>query len=133
MNEREQRSELQRIVGNWRDERNGAALYEALASIEKDARLSRIFGKLAVSEHEHAAYWEQRLRAAGEPVPAFSPSTRVRVLARCARLFGTGFVRPTVTAGDIKDRDKYAGQDDAGAAGLSPEQRGPAAVTHPMV
>jgi VIT1/CCC1 family predicted Fe2+/Mn2+ transporter len=124
--------ELQRVLGNWRDERNGAALYEALAATEKDARLARIFGKLAASEREHAAYWETRLRANGCAVPAFSPSLRVRVLAALARVFGSAFVIPSVTAGEIKDRDKYAGQDDARAAGLSTEESGHAAVMQAM-
>ena len=65
--------EHERILGNWRDERDGAALYDALGSLEKDERLRRVFGKLADSEREHAAFWEERLRAEGRTVPQFRP------------------------------------------------------------
>jgi len=124
--------ELQRIAGNWRDERNGAALYEGLAAVEQDARLARVFRKLADSEHEHAAFWESRLRAEGYPLPKFRPAARTRVLILLARLFGTAFVIPSITAGEFADRDKYAGQADAKAAGMSSEERGHAAVMRAM-
>ena len=124
--------ELQRFITNWRDERNGAALYEGLAAGERDERLARVFGKLAVSEREHAAFWEERLRAAGQPVPEFRPALRTRVLIGLARLFGTAFVIPGIVAGEFADRDKYAGQADARAAGMSSEERGHAAVMRAM-
>ncbi len=122
------RDELQRFTTNWRDERNGAALYEGLAAVERDARLARVFTKLAVSEREHAAFWEQRLRAAGQSMPEFRPALRTRVLIGLARVFGTAFVIPGIVAGEVADRDKYAGQADARAAGMSSEERGHAAV-----
>jgi VIT1/CCC1 family predicted Fe2+/Mn2+ transporter len=120
------------MLSNWRDERNGAALYEALAAMDRDARLSRIFGKLAEAEHDHATYWERRLRAAGESTPPFSPSVRTRVLIGLARIFGAPFVIPSITAGEIADRDKYADQPDAQAAGLPSEERSHAAVMRAM-
>jgi VIT1/CCC1 family predicted Fe2+/Mn2+ transporter len=124
--------ELRRIADNWRDERNGAALYEGLACMEHDERLSRVFRKLAASEREHAAFWEARLRDAGHPIPDFRASARTRLLLALARLFGTAFVLPSITAGEFADRDKYAGQQDAKAAGLSSEERGHAAVMRAM-
>src|SRR5712691_2727261 len=46
-----------RMLRNWMDERDSAALYLALAALECNPRLSRVFGKLAASEREHGAFW----------------------------------------------------------------------------
>jgi VIT1/CCC1 family predicted Fe2+/Mn2+ transporter len=54
------------------------------------------------------------------------------VLLLLARLFGPAFVLPSVSAGELKDRNKYAGQPDARAAGLSSDERGHAAVMQAM-
>jgi VIT1/CCC1 family predicted Fe2+/Mn2+ transporter len=124
--------EHERVLGNWLDELNGAALYDALGALEKDQRLRRVFGKLAASEREHAAFWEERLRASGKPLPEFRPSLRTRTLVLLARLFGTAFVIPSVTAAEFADRDKYAEQDDARAVGMSQDERGHAAVMRAM-
>ena len=122
--------EYERVLGNWLDERNGAALYDALGQLEKDQRLRRVFGKLAGSEREHAQFWEDRLLAAGKKIPDFHPSFRTRTLILFARLFGTAFVIPSVTAAEFADRDKYAVQGDAGT--MSRDERGHAAVMRAM-
>src|SRR5271165_7486178 len=70
------RRELKQALRNWRDERDSAAVYEALASIERNPGLSRLFGKLAASEREHSAFWEDRLNALGHTAPEFRPSAR---------------------------------------------------------
>ena len=72
--------EWKRVLHNWKEECDSAALYEALAEAEGNPRLRRVFGKLAASEHEHAAYWEQRLRSQGRLVPRFRPSFRTRII-----------------------------------------------------
>jgi VIT1/CCC1 family predicted Fe2+/Mn2+ transporter len=113
---------------NWRDERDSAALYEALARIEPNPRLSRVYGKLASSEQAHCRFWEEQLRARGQPLPPFRVSLRTRAMTALARRFGVGFVIPTITARELADRDRYSDQQDAGAAGLNTQERGHAAV-----
>jgi len=113
---------------NWRDERDSAALYAALAAAERNPRLSRVFGKLAAAEREHAEFWEQQLRQSGIAVPEFRSSARTRLMATLARRFGAGFVIPSITARELADRDRYLAQDDAHAAGLTAAERGHAAV-----
>jgi len=120
--------ELARIRRNWMDERNSAALYEALARIEPNPALSRVFAKLAASEQEHGRFWEERLRSLGLDVPSFHPSLRTRTMTALARRFGVAFVVPTITARELADRDRYSNQLDAGAAGLTSQERGHAAV-----
>src|SRR5579864_4064737 len=116
------------MLGNWHDERDSAVLYEALAGMEGNRRLSRVFAKLAESEREHAAYWEQRLRAAGLQVPAFQSSLCVRFMIRLARRFGVSFVVPSITTRELADHDRYSDQEDATAAGLNDQERAHAAI-----
>lgn len=122
------RRELKQVLRNWRDERDSAAVYEALASIERNPGLSRLFGKLAASEREHSAFWEDRLNALGHPAPEFRPSARARIMTGLARRFGVAFVIPSITARELADRDRYSNQEDASAARLRKEERGHAAV-----
>jgi VIT1/CCC1 family predicted Fe2+/Mn2+ transporter len=122
------RHERARILRNWQDERDSAALYGALASIERNPRLVRVFTKLADSEREHSEYWEARLRAQAQPVPKFRPSLRTRVLIQLARRFGIALVVPSIASRELADRDRYATQEDARAAGLTEGERGHAAV-----
>jgi len=122
------RHEHARILRNWKDERDSAALYGALASIERNPRLVKVFGKLADSEREHSAFWEERLRAEGQPVPKFRPSVRTRVLIQLARRFGVAFVVPGIASRELADRDRYSTQEDASSAGLTEGERGHAAV-----
>lgn len=116
------------MLRNWIDERDSAALYLALAAIERNPHLSRVFGKLAASEREHCAFWEERLRSSGRSVPEFRPSLRTRILVVLAQRFGVAFVIPSITARELADRDRYSGQQDAAAAGLATEERAHAAV-----
>jgi VIT1/CCC1 family predicted Fe2+/Mn2+ transporter len=121
-------TEPQRLLRNWRAERDSAALYQALAAIERNASLRNVFNKLAASEQDHADFWEDRLRSAGRPIPPFKPSLRTRMLIQLARQFGVAFVIPSITSRELTDRDHYSEQDDARAAGLAKEERGHAAV-----
>ena len=121
-------NELNRLLSNWKAERDSAALYQALAGIERNLSLSRVFSKLAASEREHSTFWEERLRSAGYPIPQFHPSLRTRMLTQLARQFGVAFVIPSITSRELSDRDDYSEQEDARAAGLAKEERTHAAV-----
>ena len=111
-----------RLLGNWRSERDGAALYGALARLEDDASRRAVFLELADAERRHAAFWEAQLHESGQIVPAFRPSARIRILILLARHFGVGFVVPSVITREMNERDGYAGQPDAIDAGLPSEE-----------
>jgi vacuolar iron transporter family protein len=120
--------DLTRLRRNWRAEQESAALYGAFAQFESDPRQRRMYENLASSERRHAAFWEERLRSAGQGIPAFRPSLRTLVLIQLARILGVAFVVPSVIAREMKDRDDYVSQDDARAAGLHREEHGHAAA-----
>jgi vacuolar iron transporter family protein len=105
--------ERKRLLENLTDEMNGAALYDSLASAEKDDRLAEVYRRLATVEHRHAERWRKRLEEAGETLPAFTPSWRTRTLGWIARRFGTSVVLPSVQTLEAIDTDKYAKQADA--------------------
>ncbi|WP_084545156.1 VIT1/CCC1 transporter family protein [Derxia gummosa] len=120
--------------GRWRanlgDELDSAALYDALAGVEPHPERAEVFRELARAERAHADFWVRRLEAAGEKVAPHVPSWRVRVTGRLARWFGVGFVLPSLAAAEYADRNKYANQPDAVAAGLSAEEQQHASVLH---
>ena len=94
-----------RLLRNWRDELDSAALYDALAHIERDRYRRAVYEALAGAERRHAAFWEERLRAAGQWIPSFRPALRTRILIHLARRLGIGFVVPSVIAREMKDGD----------------------------
>lgn len=105
--------ERDRLIENLVDEWNGAALYEALAAAEKDARLAEVYRRLANVERRHAERWRKKLEDAGETLPAFRPSWRTRTLGWLAKRFGTRVVLPSVQSLERADTNKYATQPDA--------------------
>jgi vacuolar iron transporter family protein len=116
--------EQARLLGNWRAERDSSALYAALARLERDPHRRGVYLGLASAERRHAEFWEERLRISGRTLPAFRPSARIRILILLARHLGIDFVVPSVIAREMKERDDYAGQEDARTAGLPSEEHG---------
>jgi vacuolar iron transporter family protein len=119
---REVRGERERLVRNLLAEEDSAALYEALATLERDLRQADIYRRLASSEHDHAEYWRARLLSAGYAVPKHALSGRARLLIHLARWFGSGFVIPSIAVRERSDREDYAGQTDAAEAGLAGDE-----------
>lgn len=117
-------SELERLRRNFLAEQDSAALYEALAKLERDARQKAVYVELAAAEREHARFWAERLRSSGAIVPTLRISRRTRLLAQLARLLGGGFVIPVITAREVNDREDYERQGDAVDAGLAAAEQG---------
>ena len=120
--------ERARLLGNWRAERDSSALYAALGQLERELGARAVYLDLSTAERRHADFWEERLRSQGYEVPAFRSSARIRLLILLARHLGTGFIVPSVIAREMKERDNYAGQEDALTAGLPSEEHGHATV-----
>jgi len=122
------KTDLARYRANLKSERDAIALYERLAEAEPNADLSEIYRKLAATEQRHAKLWADKLRAAGETVPAYGPSWRTRILGWLAKRFGPGIVLPSVANMERGAAAEYDGQPDAEALGLPVEERSHARV-----
>src|SRR5262245_57644477 len=106
---------------NWQDERNSAALYRAIAEVEKNPQLKSVYRRLGETEEKHSHFWEAKLRAAGESLPRFRLNWRTRTLIFLARRFGPAFVLPNIEPLEQIDSHKYDLQPEARAGGL-PQQ-----------
>ncbi|OOG40886.1 VIT1/CCC1 transporter family protein [Rhodanobacter sp. C05] len=94
-----------RFESNLRIERDNAVLYARLAELATDARLSRVYRRIAAGEQANAGFWETRLRELGMVVPPMQIGLRVRALSWFAQRFGTEFVMPTVVRLEHADHD----------------------------
>ncbi len=94
---------------HYRDERDAAYLYRALAAVETTPHLRELFDKLAIVEDKHASRWEELFRASGRPLPPYRTATRTRLLAWAARRFGTSLVLPMMLAEEGREVQAYLG------------------------
>ncbi len=120
--------DIKRFRSNLRDEVDGAALYRYLAQAETDPHLRDIYERLALSEDRHLALWRAKLEEAGERVPEFRPSFRVRVLGFIARRFGAALVAPVVAQMEAGAMGMYDNQPEAVAEHLPADERSHARV-----
>lgn len=110
------RDAARRYLGNMAGELNSAALYQALAGLEKDPRLADLYGKMAAVERGHARAWRKLARDAGaDPGDAFTPSLRTRCFIFLARRLGTGFILPSLADLEKKDSGRYRLQPESGS------------------
>lgn len=79
-----------------RAEVDAAALYAALAELERRPERALGYRRISEAEGEHARHWALRLYEAGGRMPARIPSWRARLLARLARRYGPDAVLPLV-------------------------------------
>lgn len=124
----EKASTIERYLTNLRDEQGSVALYEALASAERDPHLAEIYRKMALIEGRHAAVWEDHLREAGVTVVPYVPSWRMRTLGWLAKHFGPGVVLPIISSMERDAVHAYDGQPEAQATGMPSEERSHARV-----
>ena len=73
-------TDIMRFRENWQDEVDSASEYRALAAVEPDPKIAKIYSNLARMEEAHIAFWEDRLRRAGATLGERVPSWRSRIL-----------------------------------------------------
>jgi VIT1/CCC1 family predicted Fe2+/Mn2+ transporter len=110
-------------VANWQDERNSAALYRAIAEVERNPQLKSVYQRLGEAEERHSCFWEAKLRAAGQPIPPIRLSWRTRALIFLARRFGPAFVLPNIEPLEQIDSHKYDLQPEARVGGLPQQEQ----------
>jgi vacuolar iron transporter family protein len=94
---------------HYRDERDAAYLYRALAAVERTPALIDLFEKLAAVEDRHAQRWEELFHAGGRPLPPYRTALRTRLLAWAARHFGPSLVLPLMLAEEGREVQAYLG------------------------
>src|SRR5260370_14856502 len=115
-----QQHDVERDRENWQDEVDSAAEYRAMAESEPDPKIAKVYSNLASMEEAHIAFWEEKLRSAGEKVGERRPSWRSRVLAWIARRLGADAVLSTIAAKEAMDRNVYVQQPATGGTRIGP-------------
>lgn len=85
-------TDVKTYIDFYKDERNSALLYEALAGMETDERLAGVYKRLAETEIRHAQTWVEKLAQLGHPEPKFKPDWQTHVLIWLGKRFGTGVI-----------------------------------------
>lgn len=85
---REIYGERERFVRDLLAGEDRAALYEALAALERNLRQAEVYRRSAACERGHAAYWRERLCTIGYAVPKHALSLRTYLLIHLARWLG---------------------------------------------
>jgi ferredoxin-type protein NapH len=96
-----------RLLLHWRQEMDGAALFDGLAALERHPRRRAAYRRLAAVERDHADGLSAELRRGAAPPPPFRPSWRTRGLLALARRFGTAAVLPRVARLERADARRY--------------------------
>ncbi|MEX2081133.1 MAG: VIT1/CCC1 family protein [Dehalococcoidia bacterium] len=122
------KDDIRRFERNYREEVDGAALYEVLAAAERNPALRELYGKLAATETRHKDLWAQKLREAGAPVPSVSASRKVRFIGWVARRFGPDTVAPFVTRMEAGATAMYDTQPEAIEHNLPADERSHARI-----
>lgn len=117
------KSETDRFLANWRDEIDSAALYRKLADAESSEQLAEVYRRLSETEQKHAAFWEEKLRRAGRPIPQPRIGWRTKVLAWLAARLGPSFVIPTIDSMEQVDSTSYDADPLALHTGMPAEER----------
>ena len=118
-----QPDDIARYLGNLQHEIDAGTIYRALAETEKQPQLAELYRRLSETEAQHAAFWEEKLQAAGQPPAPRRPGWRTRVLIWLAKRLGPQFVLPTMIAQERVDRSHYDAQADAREAAFPTIER----------
>lgn len=120
--------DIRRYRENIQGEIDGAFLYRALADMEEDPRLADVYRRLAATEERHLGFWEEKIAAAGAPVPERRVSRRARFLAWLGRRLGSGVIVPVVAAEEERGQYMYDNQPEALSTSLPGDERSHARV-----
>lgn len=89
-------------------ELEAAAMYRALAEVDKGTFKEEIFLELVEGELRHAARWAEKLGLDPTRMEPAKADFRVSIYRVAARFFGTSRVIPWLVRAEIKDIRKYA-------------------------
>jgi len=122
-----EKKDIARFRENLHEERSAAALYRSMAAAEKNAELSKLYAKLAVTEDKHAVFWEAKLTEAGVKIPTLRLGLKNRLFAMAARRFGPSSIIPALANIETEAASGYDNQKDA-EEGMPAEERSHARI-----
>ena len=105
--------DIRRYKNNLNEERNSAALYKAMAVLEKNPTIKDIYYRLAATEEKHALKWETLLVEKDASIPSFHLSLRTKTLIWLMEKFGPDFVLPSMVSSEDIAANDYANQPEA--------------------
>ncbi len=95
---------------SWKEEKQSAYMYRALAEIETNAVHKKLFSELAVLADKQAAIWEKQLHVAHVSLPAhYRPGFRVHFIIWLVRCFGPQAMRIALAAMKVRGMSIYQG------------------------
>jgi VIT1/CCC1 family predicted Fe2+/Mn2+ transporter len=121
-------SDASRYRANLQGEIDGAAVYRAMAAVEKKPQLASVYKRLAEVEERHLSFWEEQLRTVGVDPGPRRPSWRARAMTFLARRFGPGIVLSTVATLEHVDQGGYDDQPETAGTGMRDDERSHARV-----
>lgn len=116
-------SNQRRWRANMLGEIDGAALYAAMSSAEKNPHISEVYRRLGAVEEAHAEFWRKRIVADGGTPPRTTPSWRARTMIWLARRFGAQTVLPLAATLETIDRGQYDRQAESRATAMPSQER----------
>ena len=93
---KDDKSRKKRYKSYLKSELEAAALYSALANVEKDVERREIFLELVGAEMKHAARWAEKLGMDPSSIRPEFPSAKLKLMKLIASMFGTRKVLPIV-------------------------------------
>jgi rubrerythrin len=93
---KDDKSRKNRYKSYLNSELEAAALYSALAKVEKDVERREIFLELVRAEMKHAVRWAEKLGMDPSSIKPEFPSAKLKLMKLIASLFGTRKVLPIV-------------------------------------
>lgn len=108
---------------NMLGEVDGAALYRAMSSAEKNPHIAELYRRLGAVEEAHAEFWRKRIVAEGGSPPHSVPSWRARAMIWLARHFGAETVLPLAATLETIDRGQYDRQAESRGTAMPSQER----------
>ncbi len=96
-------------LSSWREEKQSAWLYRALAQVESRTKLSELFTSLALEADDQASLWASKIASNGAALPHFTPSARARLVAWLARRLGVKPIRQVLASMKVRGMSAYSG------------------------
>jgi VIT1/CCC1 family predicted Fe2+/Mn2+ transporter len=122
------RDDIARYRRNLQGEVDSAALYRAMADLERQPERADVYRRLAAVEETHASFWRKRLTDLGVARAQPGPGWRTRLLIAIARRFGPEVVLPTLRTLEEIDRDQYDVQPESSRTAMPAQERSHARV-----